>query len=623
MKILSPDKWQPCDAVVLEVAADTAVRCSNNHVLVIAGPGAGKTELLAQKAAFLFQTNLCRTPQKILAISFKTDAAQNLKERVEQRCGADIKDRFMSMTYDAFAKSILDHFAYALPDELRPATDYLVNNFDIIDAAFRQVGYRNPDLLSPLRLNAEYEKLLTKVKFPIEGNEREHRAWKLLLKGFNGNQATLTFKMIMMVATYILKTNSYIKIALQMTYSFVFLDEFQDTTEMQYNFVKECFGDSNTKITAVGDNKQRIMVWAGAVKTIFNDFDKELKPLKVRLIMNHRSAPQLVELQKAMYESLNERTSKVCVSDRWNKEDGSIILILADSEQLEATAVSRDIQTKISKGVKPNDICILCKQKPVDYTSIIIEKLKKQGIRARMEMPYQDLIKEPIVDLIIKFLLFINGRTNPKEWRFIEETLAHLWNIGNTHKETSYDEMQQKLNTFASTVKEKICHEIDDEQWHDIIKEILEFFGIDNIKAKFQAYRRGNYFDDLIKRFEKLFFNEYMTSNMDWDLAIRSFNGECSIPIMTIHKSKGLEYSAVYFIGLEDSAFWNFKKQPEEDRCAFFVALSRAKESICFTFCRRRSNTKFQLQKHDTINEFFSLLENSENVKVLDIHEAQ
>ena len=58
MKILSPDKWQPCDAVVLEVAADTAVRCSNNHVLVIAGPGAGKTELLAQKAAFLFQTNL-------------------------------------------------------------------------------------------------------------------------------------------------------------------------------------------------------------------------------------------------------------------------------------------------------------------------------------------------------------------------------------------------------------------------------------------------------------------------------------------------------------------------------------------------------------------------------------
>ena len=129
MKIVHPDKWLPCDGISLEEAADTAVRCSDRHVLVVAGPGAGKTELLAQKAAFLFQTNQCREPQKILAISFKTDAAQNLKERVEKRCGTDIKGRFVSMTYDAFAKNILDHFLYALPDELRPATDYLAVSY--------------------------------------------------------------------------------------------------------------------------------------------------------------------------------------------------------------------------------------------------------------------------------------------------------------------------------------------------------------------------------------------------------------------------------------------------------------------------------------------------------------
>ena len=78
---------------------------------------------------------------------------------------------------------------------------------------------------------------------------------------------------------------------------------------------------------------------------------------------------------------------------------------------------------------------------------------------------------------------------------------------------------------------------------------------------------------------------------------------------MTIHKSKGLEYSAVYFIGLEDSAFWNFKNQPEEDRCAFFVALSRAKESVAFTFCKKRSNLKYPDQSHKRINEFFELLQ--------------
>ena len=80
---------------------------------------------------------------------------------------------------------------------------------------------------------------------------------------------------------------------------------------------------------------------------------------------------------------------------------------------------------------------------------------------------------------------------------------------------------------------------------------------------------------------------------------------------MTIHKSKGLEYSAVYFVGLEDSAFWNFKKQPEEDRCTFFVALSRAKCSVTFTFSNVRSGLKYPKQKKDAINEFFELLQNS------------
>ena len=77
---------------------------------------------------------------------------------------------------------------------------------------------------------------------------------------------------------------------------------------------------------------------------------------------------------------------------------------------------------------------------------------------------------------------------------------------------------------------------------------------------------------------------------------------------MTIHKSKGLEYDTVYFIGLEDSAFWNFKNQPEEDRCAFFVALSRAKNEVLFTFCKHRSLQKNPKQSHNQINEFFDLL---------------
>ena len=158
------------------------------------------------------------------------------------------------------------------------------------------------------------------------------------------------------------------------------------------------------------------MVWAGAVKTIFNDFYRELNPKGVRLTMNHRSAPRLVALQKAMYESLKEKATEVCVSDNWAENDGNIALFIADNEQLEASAVSKDILSKISNGVEPHDICILCKQKPQDYASAIIEKLEQHGVRARIETGYQNLIKEPIVDLLIKFMICAESRKQPNEW---------------------------------------------------------------------------------------------------------------------------------------------------------------------------------------------------------------
>lgn len=609
MRIVPPNKWIPCDKITLEEAAEIAVRCSDRHVLVIAGPGAGKTELLAQKAAFLFQTNQCKDPQKILAISFKTDAAQNLKDRVEQRCGMDIKDRFASMTYDAFAKSILDHFMYALPEELRPAPDYLVNDSDTIDAAFKYAGYRNPNGLTPSRLKSEYDMFLTRTNLPITGSEIGHRVWPLLLKGFNGNKAALTFKMIMMLAMYIIKTNPHIKRALQMTYSFVFLDEFQDTTDIQYGFTKECFFGANTKITAVGDNKQQIMVWAGAVKRIFNIFCDEWNPKQVHLIMNHRSAPRLVALQKAMYDSLKENLTSVCVSDKWDENDGNIALIIADDEQLEAYAVSEDIISRISKGTDPHDICILCKQMPPNYAPAIITELEKHNVRARIETEYQNLIKEPIINLLIKFMLCANNRKYPNEWSFINESLSELWGIDETPEDGAYDGMQQKLVALADAVRENIQQGFDEVQWHDVLGEIIGFFNIERIKARFPIYKQGTYFDDLIRKFEELFFSEYIIAHRDWSLAIENFCGDHSIPIMTIHKSKGLEYTAVYFVGLEDSAFWNFKNQPDEDRCAFFVALSRAKESVTFTFCRQRTGLRHPVQQHNVINEFFDLLQ--------------
>lgn len=128
-----------------------------------------------------------------------------------------------------------------------------------------------------------------------------------------------------------------------------------------------------------------------------------------------------------------------------------------------------------------------------------------RGVRARIETDYQDLIKEPIVDLLIKFLLCTDNRKHPNEWNFVEELLAELWGIGKTQGNGAYDEMQRKLGKLADTVKKNVQQGLDGVQWHDTLETTLRFFDVEKIKAKFPAYKQGTYLDALINKFEDLF----------------------------------------------------------------------------------------------------------------------
>jgi superfamily I DNA/RNA helicase len=108
----------------------------------------------------------------------------------------------------------------------------------------------------------------------------------------------------------------------------------------------------------------------------------------------------------------------------------------------------------------------------------------------------------------------------------------------------------------------------------------------------------------------------------DFLAAIQALKGEDTIPIMNTHKSKGLEFHTVIFVGLEDSAFWNYHKQPTSDNNTFFVALSRAKERVLFTFCHQRPLPKNGgQQKAEAINAIHELIKGYHEVVVLDLHQ--
>lgn len=601
-KYVLPIEWEASGGIILEAAAEKAVR-SDNNLLVIAGPGAGKTELLAQKTDYLFQTNLCSAPRRILAISFKKDAAENLKDRIGRRYGDEYANRFSSLTYDAFAKKLLDQFRCSLPQKYIPQPDYLVEDDSIINDVF---DHYVPGFNS-WRKMAKDQKI---SELLYSSPDRE--IWNTLLKGEKGIDPCLTFKMITILAITLIKKNPKIREMLQKTYSHVFLDEFQDTTDLQYSLMKSCFLNGESLITAVGDNKQRIMEWAGARKTIFNDFQKDFYSDKVSLIMNHRSAPRLVDLQKKMYNSLGEKELEAVHSEKWDSDDGEIKLFYSTDEDEEAIKLVNDIATKIRKGVPEDEICILVKQTAERYSSGIIALLKERDIRARIEIKFQDLLKQSIVSLILNIFKVSLKIQKPIEWENLESFWIKRDGLDENSSKHNFDYMQNDLRKIIDYCRKQLDCELNEDNFKYLVMELVKLIEKENIYQIYPEYKQGNYLELVLNEFIGLFWGEYAASNSFKD-AIRNFQGENTISIMTIHKSKGLEYEAVYFVGLEDSAFWNFRNQPDADRSAFFVAISRAKKYLAFSYCSNRASLKNAYnpsgdQRNTNINEFFELL---------------
>lgn len=598
MITIKTDNWKPIDDISLENAAIETVK-SKRNTLVVAGPGSGKSELLAQRASYLLQTNECKHPHKILALSYKKDSAVNIKDRVNKRCGNELTNRFRSTTFDGFAKSLVDQFLNAIPQEYRPSI-----NYKIVDDNEVNKIYKN------LEIN------LTKEKLPINNHEKclIRKAWKLLLNTNDKDESILTFEMIGRLAEYLLANNNTIKNALNMTYTHVFLDEFQDTTLIQYDLLKTCFNNSNTIITAVGDDKQRIMEWAGALKDGFERFTKDFNADKKHLLMNHRSAPKLLMIQNTIYKEYfyknNNNDTNIPKNEKWKNGYGECFLHLFKNDDQEAEIISKEIQKVLISGYKERDICILSKNKPTEYTKKLISSLKNLNIKARDEKIYQDLLKEDIVKLLFNFMKIITCENNANEWAYMLNEIRCLDN-----NKYEYLEKKNNLNFEIDKLKKQLNRITNQEEFYEFINNLIEFLGKDNIKANYVQYKNESNLNYFVTQLHKLLWKEYKENNI-WEMALKNFMGENSIPVMTIHKSKGLEYKYIIFIGLEDNAFWNFKNQTNEDFCTFFVAMSRAKQRLDFTFSETRKTLKKQNQSKESIHEFYEILEKSGEVEI-------
>ena len=496
--------------------------------------------------------------------------------------------RFHSYTFDAFAKGLVDRFGLALPTEWRPTPDYA---FDFaIDRHFRQtlaavptkLGGLTPEELAQVETDRTYKQVFIGVRisdYPETAQSLRERAalsaWRYLLSG--GSRSSLNFAMIGRLAEHMLATNPQVLSALRATYSFVFLDEFQDTTGVHYDLTASAFHDTASILTAVGDSKQSIMRWALALKGIVERYRTDFDADVYRPLRNYRAAPKLVKIVGHLSAAIEQGAATPCAVDDGKDGEGECRLLIFPDNAVEAKTLAGLLKEWVDVDkVPPREICILTRQKPEVYCNLLLKKLVDVGVHARIESQLQDILAEPVTTLLIDFFAVATLGRAPDSWHRLQEFLVHA---RGSDSDRAARMVAKELDAFTTALRETLGNAPATESTLvAATKKVLSFIGKDELRAQYPQYEQGAYLKDQLT----LFIAEFQkcTAEESWQKAFDRFAGADSIPVMTVHKSKGLEYHTVVFVGFEDYVFRGFRQlDDDEETCAFFVALSREKAS--------------------------------------------
>jgi len=526
--MIRPEVWRPAGGITPEPNALSAVREQAANVVVVAGPGAGKTELLAQRADFLLTTGGCRYPRRILAISFKVDAARNIRERVRIRCGEHLAARFDSFTFHAFAKRIVDNYRVLLTGKDDRDPDYTLDTQNRV--ACKQITF---DDLVPLAIG-------------------------------------------------ILQKNPYARNTIRQTYTHVFLDEFQDATGNQYTLLKEAFLGSGVVVTAVGDNKQRIMRFADALDGIMQIFADEFAAQPLTLYQNFRSAPVLRRMQNRMVQVMDPPAA-VPMSELAGDEGNVEVLPFADALN-EADVIADRIEAWLQEGVAPSEIAVLVRQQPHLVCENLIAELTARGIASRNDQTHHDLTAEPVAAVILNLIRVLADDRRSAAYE-------HLMRL--VTRTTLTEELALRSASAVSrflTVKRKQLR--DDaaarsgfDEWTTTIADFLELITRHALHSLSPEYQRGVRLDQVIEQTVGAFRKE-LDKDGDPLAALMRLSEDDAVRIINIHKCKGLEFEKVVVLGVERELFWG--DRIDDNRAEFFVAISRAKHELILTWAQNR-----------------------------------
>jgi superfamily I DNA/RNA helicase len=313
------------------------------------------------------------------------------------------------------------------------------------------------------------------------------------------------------------------------------------------------------------------MGWAGALEGIFLEFEKEFKATPLNLYQNFRSLPRIRRVHNSMVKDMDPEAA---IDDEALQGDEGIVSIQEfENDDEEAKWIAESIITWRDSGIPLKEIAVLCKTQPHLYAAPLMARLADQGIPFRNEQETQDLVCEPIFKIALDYLIVLLGSGESDSWERLTSTLCP------EEFDDTDDLRARDWNQFIQDQKIVINGSRDfDAAWLSV-EALLQKLGDEGVTSLSVDYEDKARFEDLVKS-TKDQIKDCFDPAQECVQALKGLSEINAVRILTIHKCKGLEFHTVVVQGVEEENFWG---DQEAASCAYFVAISRAKEQLVVT----------------------------------------
>ncbi len=601
-----------------------AVEFIDGPQIVVAGAGSGKTKVLTYKIAYLVDQGY--EPESLLALTFTNKAANEMKERIKHLIGAKSSLLWMGTFHSIFAKILrieakninyANNFSiYDTEDSLSLVSNIIsFFNIDLDTVTPNSVRHRISFAKNHMIMPGEFRKKLVHSF----SDEKIADIYDEYQKRLVENNA-MDFDDLLLKPIELFETNPKIHQKYKKKFSFILVDEFQDTNKAQYELMKMLVSREG-KVSVVGDDAQSIYSWRGANIGNMKDFQKDFSKHKIfRLEQNYRSTKNIL---KAADSVIKNNKSQIIKTLWTENNDGELLtLVKCSDEKDEAYQIAKYIKQDISKKkISLKDFAILYRTNA--------QSRALEDIFRRERIPYRiigglEFYKRKEIKDVIAYLRVISNQNDEESLLRIMNfpqrgigltTIKRMITFARRHNISMFDTMSRVFEVID--IKERIQKNVKNfrlllEKYislrtqlsvGELSRALVDELGILRIFKEENTPESISRLENINELLSAL--SEFSTSNKEAKLEdyledvslisdVDNYDEEKNVVTMlTVHSAKGLEFPIVFVSGLEEDIFplsnrFSADASLEEERRLFYVAVTRAKNKVYLSHARSR-----------------------------------